>query len=106
MLVLSRKPGEKIMIGQDIVLIVLEVRGDNIKLGVQAPRSVTVHREEIYEEIRKANMQAAPTRSAEALPNAASVLSQMQLQFKLPAANRNKTTPSVTWSNLKNEPKK
>lgn len=58
MLVLSRKPSEKIMIGHEIVLTVLEVRGDNVKLGIQAPRTVSIHREEIYEEIRKANQQA------------------------------------------------
>ena len=67
MLVLSRKPGEKIMIGNDVVLTILEVRGDNVKLGVQAPRSIAIHREEIYEELRRSNQQAASPQAAKAL---------------------------------------
>lgn len=58
MLVLSRKLGEKIVIGHDVVVTVLEVRKDTVKLGVDAPRAVTVHRMEIYEEICRANQEA------------------------------------------------
>jgi carbon storage regulator len=47
MLVLSRRPGEKIMIGDNIVITVSEVDGDKVKLGIQAPRNVAVDREEI-----------------------------------------------------------
>lgn len=48
MLVLTRKPNQRINIGDDIVVTVLEVRGDQVRLGIEAPRHVTVQREEIY----------------------------------------------------------
>jgi len=53
MLVLSRKKDEKIVIGDSITLMVIEIRGDKVRLGIEAPRDVTVHREEIYEAIRR-----------------------------------------------------
>jgi carbon storage regulator len=55
MLVLSRKKKESIMIGDDIEIVVVEIKGDQIKLGVKAPRNVTVHRAEVYEEIQMEN---------------------------------------------------
>ena len=58
MLVLSRKLGEKIVIDNEIFLTVLDVRGDIVKLGVEAPKHITVHREEIYKEIITTNQQA------------------------------------------------
>ena len=58
MLVLSRKIGEKIVRGNDVFITVLEVRGDNVKLGMDAPRHISIHREEIYQEIINANQQA------------------------------------------------
>lgn len=51
MLVLSRKKGESIVIGDDIVLTIVEVRGDKIRLGIEAPRDVPVHRKEIRDAI-------------------------------------------------------
>lgn len=53
MLVLSRKKGESIVIGDDIVLTIVEVRGDKIRLGIEAPREVPVHRKEIRDAIVK-----------------------------------------------------
>lgn len=53
MLVLSRKKDEKIRIGDHITVMVIEMRGDKVRLGVEAPRDVSVHREEIYEAIKK-----------------------------------------------------
>lgn len=65
MLVLTRRPGESIMIGDDIVVTVLDVRGDVVRVGIKAPRSVQVHREEVYLELQKANREAAsPSESA------------------------------------------
>lgn len=61
MLILTRRVGESIMIGDDIVLTVSEVRGDAVRIGIQAPRSVQVHREEVYRELQKANKQAVST---------------------------------------------
>lgn len=53
MLVLSRKKDEKILIGDSITLMVIEIRGDKVRLGIDAPRDVTVHREEVYEAIKR-----------------------------------------------------
>lgn len=58
MLVLTRKVGESINIGNDIVLKVIAVDGDQIKLGIDAPKNVKVHRHEIYEAIQKENEEA------------------------------------------------
>ncbi len=49
MLVLSRQPDQSIMIGDDIEIVVVAVRGDKVRLGINAPRHVSVHRKEIYE---------------------------------------------------------
>jgi carbon storage regulator len=51
MLVLSRKKNESIVINNDIVITVVEIRGDKVRLGIVAPRDVAVHREEVYEAI-------------------------------------------------------
>lgn len=59
MLVLTRRAGESVMVGDDVVVTVLEVRGEVIRLGIQAPRSVQVHREEVYRELQRANREAA-----------------------------------------------
>jgi carbon storage regulator len=59
MLVLSRRLGENIRIGDDIKVIVLDVRGGQVKLGIEAPTCVQVHRQEIYQRIQEANRQAA-----------------------------------------------
>jgi carbon storage regulator len=58
-LVLSRRVGEKLVIGGDIVLTVIEVRGDGVRLGIDAPRSVRVHRAEVLEAVGSANAEAA-----------------------------------------------
>lgn len=65
MLVLTRRSGESVMIGDDVVITVLEVRGDVIRLGIRAPRDIQVHREEIYRELQASNRAAAsPTEDA------------------------------------------
>ena len=53
MLVLSRQKDESIMIGDDVEITIVDVRGDKVRLGINAPRSITVHRKEIYEAIQK-----------------------------------------------------
>lgn len=58
MLVLSRRPGESIVIGNDIVVTVLEVRGGQIRIGIDAPRNLQVHREEVYQEVCRENEKA------------------------------------------------
>lgn len=58
MLILTRKVGEEITIGEQIVISVLEVRGSQVRLGIKAPPSITIHRGEIYERIREENLRA------------------------------------------------
>ena len=53
MLVLSRHRNESIMIGDDIVITVVDIRGDKVRLGIEAPQNVTVHRQEVYDAIHK-----------------------------------------------------
>ncbi|GLW93127.1 carbon storage regulator CsrA [Actinokineospora globicatena] len=59
MLVLTRRTGESVRIGDEVTVTVLDIRGDVVRVGIQAPRSVAVHRDEVYRELRKANEQAA-----------------------------------------------
>jgi carbon storage regulator len=65
MLVLTRRAGESVMIGDDVIVTVLETRGEVIRLGIQAPRDIQVHREEVFRELQSANREAAsPTDDA------------------------------------------
>lgn len=66
MLVLSRQRDESIIIGDNIVITVVDVRGDKVRLGIEAPREVSVHRREVYEAIQRENQQAAQIRLDEA----------------------------------------
>lgn len=59
MLVLTRRANQSIIIGDDVVVTVLEVRGDQVRIGITAPRNVTVHREEVYRALHEANEDAA-----------------------------------------------
>lgn len=59
MLVLSRQRDETIMIGDDIEITVVDIRGDKVRLGINAPGSVPVHRKEVYEAIRRENLAAS-----------------------------------------------
>lgn len=59
MLVLTRTAKQSIVIGTDIVVTILEVRGDQVRVGIAAPRSVSVHREEVFAELEAANKAAA-----------------------------------------------
>lgn len=65
MLVLSRTRDESIIIGDNVVVTVVDIRGDKVKLGIEAPQDVTVHRREVYEAIRRENQQAAKLRPEE-----------------------------------------
>ena len=58
MLVLSRRPGESIIIGGEIVVTVIEVRGGQVRVGIDAPRSIDVHREEVYRKVLRENLAA------------------------------------------------
>lgn len=67
MLALARKVNESIMIGNDIEITVLEIKGDQIKLGVKAPESVPIYRKELYVQIQEENKQAGSAVDVEAL---------------------------------------
>lgn len=67
MLALARKVNESIMIGNDIEITVLEIKGDQIKLGVKAPKSVPIYRKELYVQIQEENKQAGSVVDVEAL---------------------------------------
>jgi len=58
-LILTRRVGENVIVGDDIVISVIEVRGDAVRIGIQAPRSLSVHREEVWLELQKSNSRAA-----------------------------------------------
>jgi len=64
MLVLSRHIDESIMIGDDVELTIVDIRGDKVRIGINAPSSVAVHRKEVYEAIRTENEQAARFRGS------------------------------------------
>jgi carbon storage regulator len=59
MLVLTRRTQQSIMIGKDVVITILEVRGDQVRIGVSAPRDLEVHREEVFLELQETNRSAA-----------------------------------------------
>ncbi len=62
MLVLTRKRNQSIIIGDEVEITVLEVRGDQVRLGINAPRRVSVHRREVYDDIQQANQEAASSK--------------------------------------------
>jgi carbon storage regulator len=71
MLVLSRKKNESIVINNDITIVVVEIRGDKVRLGVEAPKEVPVHRREVYDAIKRnaATQSSAEAGSAEPSPS-------------------------------------
>ena len=59
MLVLARRTNQSIMIGDDVEIVVVDIKGDQVKLGVKAPKEISVFRQEIYQEIQEENKKAA-----------------------------------------------
>ena len=70
MLIITRKPGEKIMLGDDVVVHVMDIVGNSVRIGIQAPRSLPVYREEIWNAVKEEN-QAAAAALPGALPSPA-----------------------------------
>jgi carbon storage regulator len=68
MLVLSRQRDETIMIGDDITVTVVDIRGDKVRLGISAPKEISVHRKEVYDAIRAENREAAAPKGANNTP--------------------------------------
>jgi carbon storage regulator len=73
MLIIARRPGEKITIGDDTVITLLEVKDNQVRVGIEAPRHITVHRQEVYDRIKKSN-QASAKIDLSAVMEAADVL--------------------------------
>lgn len=69
MLALARKSNESIMLGNDIEITVLEIKGDQVKLGIKVPKSVPIYRKEIYLQIQEENRQAVREVDVEAVKN-------------------------------------
>jgi carbon storage regulator len=69
MLALSRKRGESIILNNNIELIVLEIKGDQVKIGVKAPKFVPVHRKEVYLQIQEENRRSADQAGSETMKN-------------------------------------
>jgi carbon storage regulator len=65
MLVLTRKPDQSIMVGSDIEITILEVRGEQVRVGIRAPKNVAVHRKEVFDQILLANRAASEAADAE-----------------------------------------
>ncbi|MHB8969666.1 MAG: carbon storage regulator CsrA [Pirellulaceae bacterium] len=65
MLVLSRHRDESIMIGDEIVVTIVDIRGDKVRLGIDAPQDVPVHRQEVYEAIQRENRKASQIQPSE-----------------------------------------
>jgi cytosine deaminase len=87
MLVLARQRDETIIIGDDVEVTVVDIRGDKVRLGINAPRSVSVHRKEIYEAIQRENRQAAKVQPHD-LPNLGNTRPPKQpVQMKLVGAD-------------------
>jgi carbon storage regulator len=66
-LIITRRPGQKIMLGDDITVHVMEIVGNNVRLGLEAPKSLPVYREEIWAAVKEEN-QAAASADADSLP--------------------------------------
>lgn len=92
MLVLKRRVGEKLVIGNEIIIEVLSVSGEGVRLGVTAPGATSVHRFEVYEEIQKANRHAAESDSSAASRTAVERLAA----FMRPRETQNETAESET----------
>ena len=81
MLILTRKLGERIAIGEDIRVTLLDIKGSHVKLGIEAPRHIVVHREEVYEKIREENIGSLAVSETD-LTRAVSLLKEIKIKRK------------------------
>jgi carbon storage regulator len=70
MLVLSRQRDESIVIGDNVVITIVDIRGDKVRLGIEAPGEIPVHRQEVYEAIQRENRKSAAPQSGTEVPKA------------------------------------
>jgi len=95
MLVLSRQRDETIMIGDDVEITVVDIRGDKVRLGINAPRHIQVHRKEVYEAIKRENQQAAnltPTDVAPAIEGGGTPETKVHGTTEIPDQHRSSHT--------------
>ena len=92
MLVLTRIPGQKIIINDNIEVTILEVKGDSIRVGIEAPRDITIYRHEIYEEIKNENRRTANQSSLDDVTKVLNLLKtdNKQTSFDIFGNNLNK----------------
>ena len=88
MLVLSRQRDETIMIGDDIELTIVDIRGDKVRIGIKAPSRIAVHRKEVYEAIRLENEQAARLSKCEITSLTSSIITHDKKSSEIPTAAR------------------
>ena len=69
MLALSRKKNESIIVNNDVEITILEIKGDQVKIGITAPKSVPIYRKEVYLQIKEANKAASASEGIDALKN-------------------------------------
>jgi len=78
MLILTRRPGERVVIGDDVLVTVMSVSGHTVRLGIDAPSGVSIYREEIWLAVKEENRAAAAAADADALPGAGSAPARAQ----------------------------
>ena len=91
MLILTRRPGESVMIGDDITITVLAIRGNQLRLGFTAPRNISVHREEVYQRVQTEKITNISQARGGNRPRNTQTTSEASAQF----------STSYTWSNGK-----
>lgn len=95
MLVLSRQLDESIMIGDDIIITVVDIKGEKVRIGIAAPGDVPVHRQEVYETIQRENLQAAFLES-QAGPRAGTVVPLRPVVFQVKKMTESKKSSEGT----------
>ena len=86
MLRISRRAGERIMLGDDVIIEILEVRGQTVRIGIDAPRAIPVYREEIWLEVKRENQAAAEAAANAEMPDVSGRLGLKRIRSRLPRA--------------------
>jgi carbon storage regulator len=90
MLILTRRVGETIVIGDDVIVTVLGIKGNQVRIGISAPKDVTVHREEIYQRIQQEKNASPPKQEEAAVASPSTVPVKKKREPKVDKAENNK----------------